>query len=98
MQSNEDPVQPKKIMEKKKILSFPLLGPSLLPAPGTWTPEHLCSVSGSPTPSVPASDFRKPSEGKSRDRQLGAGPVLCVSTWPRQMEPAASGSPKARRT
>ena len=95
MQSHEDPVQPKKKLLKKKILSsFPLLGPSLLPAPGTWTPDH--TVSRSPTSSVPTSDFRKSSEGKSRDQQFGDLLVVHVSTRSQQMEPAASGSPKAR--
>ena len=81
--------QKKKIIKKKILSSFPLLGPSLLPAPGTWTPDH--TVSRSPT-----SDFRKSSEGKSRDQQFGALLVVHVSTRSQQMEPPASGSPKAR--
>ncbi|KAG5202549.1 hypothetical protein JEQ12_003939 [Ovis aries] len=42
--------------------------------PGTWTPEHLCSVSGSPTPSVPASDFRKSSEGAAQPSEIPPPP------------------------
>ncbi|KAI4563325.1 hypothetical protein MJT46_010934 [Ovis ammon polii x Ovis aries] len=41
---------------------------------GTWTPEHLCSVSGSPTPSVPASDFRKSSEGAAQPSEIPPAP------------------------
>ena len=84
----------KKLLKKKILSSFLLLGPSLLPAPGTWTPDH--TVSRSPTSSVPTSDFRKSNKGKSRDQQFGALLVVYVSTRSQQMEPAASGSPKAR--